>query len=85
MNMWLRVEIFQSKQDWRQVSLKHKKQPAPTHRYIFDGEYQQVPEGIAVDLNLALKDHVLIVQGFNHFSFFLQKKKEDEKNYIYNK
>lgn len=68
------VEIFQGKQDGRQASLKHGKQPEKTHRYIFDRKYQEVPEGITVDLNSALKDHILIVQGFHHFCFFLQEK-----------
>lgn len=77
--MWLTVAIFQGKQDWRLVSLKHEKQPAQTHRYIFDWKYQQVPEGITVDLNFALKDHVLVVQGFNHFGFFLQEKQKMKK------
>lgn len=73
------VEIFQGKQDRRWVSLKHGKQPEQTHRHIFNRKYQEVPEGIAVDLNFALKDHVLIVQGFHHFSFFLQKKQMMKK------
>lgn len=53
------------------MSLKHEKEPVQTHRHIFNRKYQQVPEGITVDLNFALKDHVLIVQGFNNFGFFL--------------
>lgn len=82
-NMWLMVEIFQGKQDGRGVSLQNGKQPEGTHRHIFNRKYQEVPEGITVDLNSALKDHVLIVQRFHHFRFFLQEKTDDEKYYIY--
>lgn len=83
--MWLMVEIFQGKQDRRRVSLKHGKQPEGTHRHIFNGKYQEVPEGITVDLNSALEDHVLIVQRFHHFSFFLQgKQMTKNKSHICN-
>lgn len=55
------------------MSLKDGKEPEQTHRHIFNWKYQEVPEGIAVDLNSALQDHILIVQGFHHFRFFLQE------------
>lgn len=45
---------------------------AETHRDVIDGAEQQVSVGVAVDLGLPLKNHGLIVEGFDDLWLLLR-------------